>query len=352
MKVFTKSEEDYYRNIIDNKMNLVNEFNYNFIAKFIRKTLGNKEGVGEIKTLLTRYNETKDVSCIENEIIGKYLVAKFSDDLNFYFNQTSSNISYKNIIELVNIIFNSNIEEKRYYPYICIERLSNEICGFTSDLLVLPTHKYIRLIEYKIFNFDDIDKIDDFGRELLKEVADLFFYYYRKENKDIAEANINYSLERAIKLYNIYMHKFIKQGFDKEEPYKRKDYAYNKFKDVLRIMNENSNLDIYCSSDKYNYKEMKEKLEPYISGGSESVYKSVVEKHVLPKDSPTLRMENGKKADIYRFRKCFDIPIPQINKIFDIKIDYNNEPDDFVNPFFHILKEINPNFIPKRKKTK
>ena len=85
-------------------------------------------------------------------------------------------------------------------------------------------------------------------------------------------------------------------------------------------------------------------LEPYISGGSEVVYKSIIEQKVLPEGFPKLRAKTIKKADIYRFSKCFDITISQINKIFEEEIMAKHKPKAFVNDFFNVLKGLNLDF--------
>ena len=60
-------------------------------------------------------------------------------------------------------------------------------------------------------------------------------------------------------------------------------------------------------------------------------------------------MKKRNKADIYRFANCFGITISKINKVFDEQILSKNKPDSFINPFFHVLKEINPDFNPPKK---
>jgi len=107
---------------------------------------------------------------------------------------------------------------------------------------------------------------------------------------------------------------------------------------------ENNNTTNNNSNDKFDYKLMTELLHPYILNGTEEIYRSVIEKHVLPLNAQTLRMKDDKKSDIVRFADCFDIPISKINKIFDIKVASNDRPKALVNDFYGKLKEINPLF--------
>lgn len=106
-------------------------------------------------------------------------------------------------------------------------------------------------------------------------------------------------------------------------------------------------LSINNDIDKFNYKLMNKLLYPYIPNGTELIYKSIVERHVLPKDAQPLKMKNNNKANIIRFADCFEISISEINQIFDIIVDSNNRPKEYVNDFFRFLKQINPNFTTK-----
>lgn len=113
--------------------------------------------------------------------------------------------------------------------------------------------------------------------------------------------------------------------------------------DIIEKEEEKENI-LFNQEDKYNYDFITKELEPCISGGTPSVYKSIIEKKVLPKGAQKLRAKTIKKADIYRFSKCFDLTIPEINKIFEEEIMANNKPNKYVNDFFRVLKKLNPDF--------
>lgn len=103
------------------------------------------------------------------------------------------------------------------------------------------------------------------------------------------------------------------------------------------------------TEDKFDYESMVDILSPFISGGTIPIYKSIVEKKVLPKDSQSLRMKDNNKANIVRFADCFGIRISEINRIFNIKVKSNNRPKEYVNDFFRVLKGLNPDFSPPQK---
>lgn len=108
--------------------------------------------------------------------------------------------------------------------------------------------------------------------------------------------------------------------------------------------NISNNVERNRNDDKFNYKLMPDLLYSYIPNGTEPIYKSIVERHVLPKDAQPLKMKNNIKANIIRFADCFGISISEINQIFDIKVDSNNRPKEYTNDFFRVLKQINPDF--------
>lgn len=108
--------------------------------------------------------------------------------------------------------------------------------------------------------------------------------------------------------------------------------------------NISNNVERNRNDDKFNYKLMHDLLYSYIPNGTEPIYKSIVERHVLPKDAQSLKMKDDIKANIIRFADCFGISISEINQIFDIKVDSNNRPKEYINDFFRVLKQINPDF--------
>jgi hypothetical protein len=158
--------------------------------------------------------------------------------------------------------------------------------------------------ELIIFNEDDFMLMSDLEKQL--------YIPYKKNTNYITSNNIN------------------------DEKQSKKNYTIVKGDESILISQEDE--------DKYDYKNMVNILEPYISGGSEIVYKSIIEQKVLPEGFPKLRAKTIKKADIYRFSKCFDITISQINKIFEDKIMAKHKPKAFVNNFFSVLKGLNPDF--------
>jgi len=90
--------------------------------------------------------------------------------------------------------------------------------------------------------------------------------------------------------------------------------------------------------DKYDYDKMFKILKPFILNGTKSIYKSVIENHILPKDTQKLRMIKPNKADIVRFADCFEIPIYKINKIFEEKVDSNDRNRVSVPDFLKVLR--------------
>lgn len=111
--------------------------------------------------------------------------------------------------------------------------------------------------------------------------------------------------------------------------------------------NISNNVERNRNDDKFNYKLMHDLLYSYIPNGTEEIYRSVIEKHVLPLKAQTLRMKDDKKSDIVRFADCFKISIREINMIFDIKVKANDRPKNNVNNFYRLLRQINPDFTAK-----
>ena len=119
-------------------------------------------------------------------------------------------------------------------------------------------------------------------------------------------------------------------------------YVDNVFPKVI------NNTDNTITNDKYNYELMTDKLRNYIPNATASIYRSIIEYHVLPEDKK-LTMSNNNKANIIRFADCFGIRISEINRIFNIKVKSNNRPKEYVNDFFRVLKGLNPAFSPPQK---
>lgn len=119
-------------------------------------------------------------------------------------------------------------------------------------------------------------------------------------------------------------------------------YVDNEFQKVI------NNTDNIITNDKYNYELMTDKLRNYIPNATASIYRSIIEYHVLPEDKK-LTMSNNNKANIIRFADCFGIRISEINRIFNIKVKSNNRPKEYVNDFFRVLKGLNPAFSPPQK---
>lgn len=120
-------------------------------------------------------------------------------------------------------------------------------------------------------------------------------------------------------------------------------YVDNVFPKVI------NNTDNTITNDKYDYELMTDKLRDYISNATASIYRSIIEYQVLPKDTQKLTMLNNNKANIIRFADCFGISISKINRIFDIKVKSNNRPKEYVNDFFRVLKGLNSDFSPPQK---
>ena len=112
----------------------------------------------------------------------------------------------------------------------------------------------------------------------------------------------------------------------------------NEFQKVI------NNTDNTKTNDKYDYELMTVKLHDYIPNATASIYRSIIESKVLPRDTQNLTMLNNNKANIIRFADCFGISISKINRIFDIEVKSNNRPKKYVNEFFNDLKELNSNF--------
>lgn len=120
-------------------------------------------------------------------------------------------------------------------------------------------------------------------------------------------------------------------------------YVDDKFPKVI------NNTDNIITNDKYNYELMYVKLNTYILNATASIYRSIIESQVLPRDTQRLTMLNNNKANIIRFADCFGIRISEINRIFNIKVKSNNRPKEYVNDFFRVLKGLNSDFSPPQK---
>lgn len=238
MEVLNTIEFNYYNNIIDKKTELIDLFIYDFIADFIRKSLNNVRNKEDINNLLTSYEESKDSSFLNNKVIIDFLKEK-------YMNEISNNLN-RTIIEIVNSIILYKCDAFNLYIYRVLHKLVNEIPGFTSDLFVLPSQRYIKLIEYKLFTFSDKTQLIDFGREILKVIANLFFIFYNKDENylDDSFSTTHAGLtERVIKLYNIFVHEVFINMYNELNIADRQDFVYKKFNDVNNVLNKNINLD-------------------------------------------------------------------------------------------------------------
>lgn len=258
-----------------------------------------------------KYVENKNLMSIIDEIDNKLTICN------------DSRLKEKNVIAIINDFYITStslkdIQTKGSEKYV----LLNEIC-YDYDYLK-STEDGIEMYIYQMVNH----VFEPFLHELL--------LLFKKHDIDI------FAIQRKIGRYII--------EDDEFEDYKSENLNSSLPKQIVSETNDYNNIEIEATEkDKYNYDFIREKLELFISGGSASVYKSVIEQQVLPKDAATLRMKNRNKADIYRFANCFGITISKINKVFDEQILSKNKPDSFINPFFHVLKEINPDFNPPKK---
>lgn len=120
-----------------------------------------------------------------------------------------------------------------------------------------------------------------------------------------------------------------------------KDFNQHVDNEFQKVINNTNNT---ITNDKYDYELMTDKLNTYIPNATASIYRSIIEYHVFPKDTQRLTMLNNNKANIIRFADCFGIRISEINRIFDIEVKSNNRPKEYVNDFFHVLQGFNSNF--------
>ncbi len=252
------------------------------------------------------------------------------------------------------------------------KRLLKEYCHTNDCDIVLAIDYIISQIKDKVFLFYNSkasyvsDK--DNGETSTTDLENLLYSEFAKEGivnyyEEYAKSNKHYILNSKFSNIQIISEKIVKEdikllqkleeffeNLDKEVDNEvdtvdssKVGFIYaNSSKSIEK--SENNNTTNNNSNDKFDYKLMTELLHPYILNGTEEIYRSVIEKHVLPLNAQTLRMKDDKKSDIVRFADCFDIPISKINKIFDIKVASNDRPKALVNDFYRKLKEINPLF--------
>lgn len=244
------------------------------------------------------------------------------------------------------------------------KRLLKEYCHTNDCDIVLAIDYIISQIKDKVFLFYNSkasyvsDK--DNGETSTTDLENLLYSEFAKEGivnyyEEYAKSNKHYILNSKFSNIQIISEKIVKEDIkllqklkdffensDTEDKSKVGFIYANSSKSIEK--SENNNTTNNNSNDKFDYKLMTELLHPYILNGTEEIYRSVIEKHVLPLNAQTLRMKDDKKSDIVRFADCFDIPISKINKIFDIKVASNDRPKALVNDFYRKLKEINPLF--------
>lgn len=158
----------------------------------------------------------------------------------------------------------------------------------------------------------------------------------------------------------ILLYKWYVENYDHGIGIKTPDQVKQFYKELLCILDKDYDKDLRdfnqyvddkfpkvinnTDNDKYDYELMTDKLRVYIPNATASIYRSIIESKVFPKDTQRLTMLNNNKANIIRFADCFGIRISEINRIFDIKVKSNNRPKEYVNDFFHVLQELNSKF--------
>lgn len=252
------------------------------------------------------------------------------------------------------------------------KRLLKEYCHTNDCDIVLAIDYIISQIKDKVFLFYNSkasyvsDK--DNGETCTTDLENLLYSDFFREGivnyyEEYTKQNNHYTLNSKFSNVQLISEKIVKE--DIELLQKLEEFFENLDKEVDNEVDtvdnskvgfiyanssksieksENNNTTNNNSNDKFDYKLMTELLHPYIPNGTEEIYRSVIEKHVLPLNAQTLRMKDDRKSDIVRFADCFDIPISKINKIFDIKVASNDRPKALVNDFYGKLKEINPLF--------
>lgn len=289
-----------------------------------------KNGCDELSILYEIYKEIKSkylchiiyLDKFLNQVFNRYdylskdeIESKFGEDFTYFYDKTDEN-NIENMFDVlgVDIYYNKYLTKVN----VCDDLLTHyesvhyEERNFDNEFLLIEIEELIdkcisenRKYEYKvILKPKSIEDLEDFEKKL-------YIPYSKNSNNSYIPTNIGIS--------NL-----------KQEPIDKKE-------------EEKENI-LFNQEDKYNYDFITKELEPFISGGTPSVYKSIIEKKVLPKGAQMLRAKTIKKVDIYRFSKCFDLTIKQINMIFEEKIKAKNKPKEYVNDFFRVLKGLNPDF--------
>lgn len=236
------------------------------------------------------------------------------------------------------------------------KRLLKEYCHTNDCDIVLAIDYIISQIKDKVFLFYNSkasyvsDK--DNGETCTTDLENLLYSEFAKEGivnyyEEYTKQNNHYTLNSKFSNVQLISEKIVKEDIELLNDWKEEKLETEK-KTVLIpnviINSEENPLSINNDIDKFNYKLMHDLLYSYIPNGTEPIYKSIVERHVLPKDAQSLKMKKNIKANIIRFADCFGISISEINQIFDIKVDSNNRPKEYINDFFRVLKQINPDF--------
>lgn len=237
---------------------------------------------------------------------------------------------------------------------------------------------------YKYFDTIDEEYIQFFSQKFPSSLEDLERIKNAKDEKykDIDLGSLYKIHSETAVLYDIYMeivwrlgfkdqillYKWYEENYDHGIGIKTPDQVKQFYKELSCILDKDyvedlidfnqyvdnvfpkviNNTDNTITNDKYDYELMTDKLRNYIPNATASIYRSIIEYHVLPEDKK-LTMSNNNKANIIRFADCFGIRISEINRIFNIKVKSNNRPKEYVNDFFRVLKGLNPAFSPPQK---
>lgn len=342
------------------------------------------------KYLIDIINKDIDVHQMNYELINYFIRYFEQRGVPIEINQIRY-LNNPNIIETLNYYLKQELYIQDNHSIIAYNVMSYMIkykMNFDTEMMMLLS-KFINLIQWGIIKVcNECKKKEQEGE------------YERYASKDNKFENIAITAEK-IDAYELFFYKLIDDIYVDNEPKINSEYLIDKNKFIIRLsltfntlfkiallkyvdykfsvdndpmdddeldrlsinlsgMKEESRTDEIegktiegASLSKYDYEEMTENLSKFIENGTPAKYESIINKHILPKDSEFLKMRRDNKGNIVRFLDCFGLPLSKSKSIFGQEVKYDSRPRTYTDDFSMLLKELNdkyPNIIKEKLK--
>lgn len=332
--IFNLSERNYLISLVkrlDNDSKYqenIHDFNYQFIADYIYSYcfgIENKEG----EVLKKNKNTCQSIIEDDNKIRELFFESYY---------RTLGGSSKLNTIELINNHIDSKINFYAFYLYSIIEIIAKKHLHF-----YLKYKYYIDIVKYKLYNYEnkEIDKLNSFGEQILKELSKIALFQDRKDI-DILDGFtevFNEQIDIAINKYKYFIdNNYIFQTFDefKNQPSMQRDllngaYTENfEFSLFAEIKQKNEDRVINIKS-----------REPLETNFSDNENKLPLDKNNTKSKEDNIQDEHDDKyKEIYKLLKnsISYASSEKIKKIIQYKINHES-----INPMYNktyfVLKE-------------